>query len=154
MSERTKEEDRERSQFWKDHLDQWSRSGITQNAYCRANDLKSNRMTYWKTKFKRQSYPVEFVQISPARISQLSQPREVLRLNVDLGFQIEIPDGFSKNHIDPDTTSRDLCTTWIQSNYRDNLPSNRVKTCIKHIEIMKISNKILLSTVVQRSQDI
>lgn len=95
MSERSKEEDRERSQFWKNHLDQWSRSGISQNAYCRANDLKSNRMTYWKTKFKRQSYPVEFVQISPARILH-SQSREVLRLNVEAGFQIEIPDGFSK----------------------------------------------------------
>lgn len=98
MSGRSKEEDRERYQFWRNHLDQWSRSGITQNAYCKVNDLKSNRLTYWKNKFKRQSFPVEFVQISPTRISQLSdsQALVVLRLNVDAGFQIEIPDGFSK----------------------------------------------------------
>lgn len=98
MSGRSKEEDRERSQFWRNHLDQWSRSGITQNAYCKANDLKSNRLTYWKNKFKRQNLPVEFVQIPSTRISQSlhSQPRQALRLNVDLGFQIEIPDGFSK----------------------------------------------------------
>jgi hypothetical protein len=98
MSESSQEADRKRSQFWKNHLDQWSRSGITQNAYCKANDLKSNRMTYWKNKFKRQSFPVEFVQVSPARISQLPhlQPQEALRLNIDAGFQIEIPDGFSK----------------------------------------------------------
>ncbi|OGR23063.1 MAG: hypothetical protein A2277_08380 [Desulfobacterales bacterium RIFOXYA12_FULL_46_15] len=55
MSGRSKEKDRERSWFWKNHLDQWSRSGITQNAYCKANDLKSNRMTYWKNIFKRRS---------------------------------------------------------------------------------------------------
>lgn len=96
MSKRSKEEDRKRSQFWKDHLDHWSRSGINQISYCKANDLKSNRMTYWKNKFKRQNFPVEFVQVSPIRISQLSQPREALRLNVDSGFQIEIPDGFSQ----------------------------------------------------------
>ena len=98
MSERSKEEDKERSRFWRNHLDQWSRSGMTQNAYCKANDLKSNRLTYWKNKFKRQSFPVEFVQISPTRVSSLShfQPGEALRLNVDAGFQIEIPDGFSK----------------------------------------------------------
>ena len=98
MSGRSKEEDRERSQFWRNHLDQWSRSGITQNAYCKANDLKSNRLTYWKNKFKRQNLPVEFVQIPSTRISQSlhSQPRQALRLNVDLDFQIEIPDGFSQ----------------------------------------------------------
>ena len=98
MSGRSKEEDRERSQFWRNHLDQWSRSGITQNAYCKANDLKSNRLTYWKNKFKRQNLPVEFVQIPATRISQSFdfQPRQALRLSVDLRFQIEIPDGFSK----------------------------------------------------------
>ena len=98
MSETSKKEDGERSRFWRNHLDQWSKSGLTQSAYCKANDLKSNRMTYWKNRFKRQSFPVEFVQISPTRVSQLvhSRTREALRLNVDLGFQIEIPDGFSK----------------------------------------------------------
>jgi len=92
MPGRSKEADRVRYQFWKNHLDQWSRSGITQIAYCKANDLKSNRMTYWKNKFKRQNFPVEFVQISPTRISQLShpQPREALRLNVDAGFEHRI----------------------------------------------------------------
>ena len=98
MSGRSKKEDRERYQFWRNHLDQWSRSGITQNAYCKANDLKPNRLTYWKNKFKRQNLPVEFVQIPSTRISPLShfQPREALRLNIDAGFQIEIPDGFSQ----------------------------------------------------------
>ena len=98
MSSRTKAEDKKRSQFWRIHLDQWCRSGITQIAYCKTNGLKSNRMTHWKNKFKRQNFPVEFVQISPTHISQLphSQPREALRLNVDSGFQIDIPDGFSQ----------------------------------------------------------
>jgi len=54
-------------------------------------------MTYWKNKFNKQNLPVEFVQVSPAQISDSghSQAREGLRLNIDSGFQIEIPDGFS-----------------------------------------------------------
>jgi len=98
MSGRSKEDDRERSRFWKNHLDQWSRSGTSQVEYCKANGLRSNRMTYWKNKFKRQPLPVEFVQIPATRISQSFdfQPRQALRLTVDLRFQIEIPDGFSK----------------------------------------------------------
>ena len=41
---------------------------------------------------------MEFVQISPGIISETfhRQSREVLRLNVDQEFQIEVPDGFSK----------------------------------------------------------
>ena len=98
MADRTKAANKKLSQFWRYHIDTWSRSGLAQNTYCRANNLKSNRLTYWKNKFKRQNLPIEFVQIPPAQIkeSHHSQPREGLMLNVESGFQIEIPDGFSQ----------------------------------------------------------
>ncbi len=98
MADRSKAANKKRAQFWRYHIDKWSRSGLAQNAYCRANNLKSNRLTYWKTKFKRQNLPVEFIQVSPGQISEAvhSQPQEVMRLNVDSGFQIEVPDGFSQ----------------------------------------------------------
>lgn len=97
MSERSKKADEKRSKFWTYHLEGWSKSGQSQKAYCRDNNLKSNRLTYWKNKFKRQNLPVEFVQIPLAQIreSHHSQPREGLKLNVESGFQIEIPDEFS-----------------------------------------------------------
>ena len=97
MSDRSKAANKKRAQFWRYHIDVWSRSGLAQNAYCRANNLKPNRLTYWKNKFKKQNLPVEFVQIPPAQISEScqSKPRQGLRLNVDSGFQIEIPDEFS-----------------------------------------------------------
>ncbi|MBU0464818.1 MAG: IS66 family insertion sequence element accessory protein TnpB [Proteobacteria bacterium] len=98
MSERFKKVDDKRGQFWRHHINEWSGSGLTQNAYCRGNNLKPSQLTYWKNKFKRQNLPVEFVQVSPGRISEAfhSHPREVLRLNVESGFQIEVPDGFSQ----------------------------------------------------------
>ena len=98
MSDKSKEANQKRAQLWKHHIDEWSRSGLTQNAYCRENGLKPNRLTYWKNKFKRQNLPVEFVQVPPVEISELlnSTSSERLRLNVGTGFQIEIPDGFSQ----------------------------------------------------------
>ena len=41
---------------------------------------------------------MEFIQVSPGQIAEAvhSQPQEVMRLNVDSGFQIEVPDGFSQ----------------------------------------------------------
>lgn len=97
MADRSKAANKKRVQFWRYHIDKWSRSGLAQNAYCRVNNLKPHRLTYWKNKFKRQNLPVEFVQISPAKISESShfQPRQGLRLNIESGFQIEIPDEFS-----------------------------------------------------------
>jgi len=98
MSERSKQDSQKRAQFWKHHIEEWSRSGLTQAAYCRENDLRPNRFTYWKIKFKDQNLPIEFAQVSPVQISELlnSARPERLLLNVDSGFQIEIPDGFSQ----------------------------------------------------------
>ncbi len=98
MSERSKKADEKRSQFWRYHINECSKSGLTQNAYCRKNNLKPSQLTYWKNKFKRQNLPVEFVQISQAQIPESChlQPRQGLRLNIDSGFQIEVPDGFSQ----------------------------------------------------------
>ena len=98
MADRSKAANKKRAQFWRYHIDTWSKSGLAQNAYCRANNLKPNRLTYWKNKFKKQNLPVEFVQISPAQISESPhfQPLRSLRLNVGTGFQIEVSDGFSQ----------------------------------------------------------
>ncbi len=35
---------------WKHHLDAWSTSGSSQNAYCQAHGLRPNQFTYWKRK--------------------------------------------------------------------------------------------------------
>lgn len=97
MADRSKAANKKRAQFWRYHIDTWSRSGLAQNAYCRANNLKPHRLTYWKNKFKKQNLPIEFVQIPPAQISESRhyQSWQGLKLNVDSGFQIEIPDEFS-----------------------------------------------------------
>ena len=95
---RSKKVNNKRAQFWKNHLKEWSQTGLTQNAYCRDNNLRPNRFTYWKNKFKRQNLPVEFVQVSPILLKNTAQVRSQknLRLNIKSGFQIEIPDGFSQ----------------------------------------------------------
>jgi hypothetical protein len=71
---------------------------MSQNAYCRQNDLRPNQFTYWKIKFKNQALVPEFVQVPSTQISQARSLSEEkgLRLNIDNEFQIEIPDGFSQ----------------------------------------------------------
>ena len=90
--------DQKRRQFWQSHLKAWSLTGLSQIEYCRQNDLKANRFTYWKRKFQRENLPVEFVRIpaEPVKSALLFCNNEAsLHLTVDSRFTIEIPDGFT-----------------------------------------------------------
>ena len=86
------------TQFWKHHIEQWAESGLSQNAYCRENELKPNRFTYWKIKFKNQTLPAGFVQVPLPKITEVLSlsGQNGLRLNMGNEFQIEIPNGFSQ----------------------------------------------------------
>ena len=93
------EQNQEKRHFWQSHIDAWGLTGLSQAEYCRQNNLKTSRFTYWKQKLHRENLPVEFVQIStePANFDHVLQGNEVpcLRLTVGSQFTIEIPDGFS-----------------------------------------------------------
>lgn len=42
----------EKRRFWKQHIDDWQDSGLSQVEYCRQHHLIAHRFTYWKHKFK------------------------------------------------------------------------------------------------------
>ncbi|MCK5100591.1 MAG: IS66 family insertion sequence element accessory protein TnpB [Desulfobacteraceae bacterium] len=97
MSTSWKERNEVRRKFWKSHIKHWSESSISQLEYCRQNDLIPHQFTYWKTKFKNQNLPVEFIQVMP-------EPMNIdlanLKLNISQGLQIEIPDGFTSTTLE------------------------------------------------------
>ena len=83
----------QKQMYWHNHIKQWLRSGLSQAAYCRKNDLKIKSFTYFKSRLNKKNLPVQFVQIP---IEQLQAP-SFLKLNISSSFQIEIPDGFSQS---------------------------------------------------------
>ena len=88
----------ERRQLWQTHIEAWPLTGLSQAEYCRQNNLKATRFTYWKRKFQKESLPVKFVRISAesARPDHLFYHNEAsLRLTVGSQFTIEIQDGFT-----------------------------------------------------------
>ncbi len=42
---------------------------MSQNAYCRKNDLRPNQFTYWKIKLKSQALVPDFVQVPSTQFS-------------------------------------------------------------------------------------
>ncbi len=89
----------ERRQFWRDHLELWATSGLSQAEYCRRNNLKATQFTYWKLKFNTEKLPIKFVQVPTAPVEPTlflkGKSSPSLRLKVGTKFSVEIPDGFS-----------------------------------------------------------
>ena len=91
----------QRRRFWQSHFEDWKQSGLSQAKYCRQNRLKNRIFTYWKLKLSSHESPVEFVQVCAESIPLtpsvpgFNNSGAPLRLIVNCGFAIDIPDGFS-----------------------------------------------------------
>ena len=87
---------KQKRSYWKQHIDTWQETGLTQAEYCRRNNLKHHQLVYWKKRFLKTETDVSFVPLKledlldiPARQDQASL---ILVINND--FKIEIRAGF------------------------------------------------------------
>jgi len=97
MSNQTRSEHLERKRaYWKQHLENWRSSGLTQLAYCRQHDLKVHQFTYWKKRFVQTEAGITFVPVNirPADSMASVDSADSLRLIVDGDLQIEITADF------------------------------------------------------------
>ena len=82
--------------YWKQHIDHWQQTGLTQAEYCRRNNLKHHQLIYWKKRFLKTESDVTFF---PLKLDDLLdipvQPDHAsLSLVIDNHFKIEIGAGF------------------------------------------------------------
>ena len=90
------EELEQKRTLWKQHIENWRSSGITQKAYCRQHDLKGHQFTYWKKRFVQTDTGITFVPLKIRR--PVSHPSNIcstsLRVIVDRDLQIELGSDF------------------------------------------------------------
>ena len=82
--------------YWKQHIDSWQETGLTQVEYCRQHNLKHHQLVYWKKRFLKTETDVSFV---PLKLEDLldipPQPAcASLCLVINNHFKIEIRAGF------------------------------------------------------------
>ena len=82
--------------YWKQHIDSWQETGLSQAEYCRRHNLKHHQLVYWKKRFLSTETEVSFV---PLKLEDLldipAQPdRAPLCLVINNQFKIEIKAGF------------------------------------------------------------
>jgi len=82
--------------YWKQHIDSWQQTDLTQVEYCRQHNLKHHQLVYWKKRFLKTETNVSFV---PLKLEDLldmptRQDQASLILVIDDQFKIEIRAGF------------------------------------------------------------
>ena len=84
----------EKRRIWKQHIENWQATDLSQVGYCRQHHLIAHRFTYWKQKFKFGS-DQSFIELklSPVPYPQTSSPASLLRVNVNR-FQVAVERDF------------------------------------------------------------
>jgi hypothetical protein len=82
--------------YWKDHIDSWQDSGLSQAEYCRRHNLKHHQLVYWKKRFIKAETSVSMV---PLKFDELldmpwQSDQAALCLVINDHFKIEIRSGF------------------------------------------------------------
>jgi hypothetical protein len=84
----------EKRRFWKQHIEGWQASDLSQIEYCRQHHLIAHRFTYWKQKFT--SSPAQsFIELKlpPVLYPQTSSSASTLRVAVNR-FQVAVDRDF------------------------------------------------------------
>lgn len=78
---------------WKQHIEQWKSSGLSQSEYCRRNDLNSKYFSNWKrklsTKTRAEVSEPEFV---PVEVLPAAPKRDAfIKITMPNGIRIDMP---------------------------------------------------------------
>jgi len=92
---RTEQLEQKRS-YWKQHIDSWQETGLTQTEYCRQHNLKHHQLVYWKKHFLKTEKNVSFVSVKLEELLEMPirQDQASLILVINNQFKIEIRAGF------------------------------------------------------------
>ena len=82
--------------YWKQHIDSWQQTGLTQAEYCRRHNLKHHQLVYWRKRFLKTETDVRFVPLKLEDLLDMPSGPQLasLTLVIDNQFKIEIRAGF------------------------------------------------------------
>ena len=83
------EQQEAKRQFWKEQVQLWQESGLSQKEYCRQNDLRENQLTYWKKRYIKTESSISLVELTLSGSHFSSQNHSPLKVNLG-EYQIEV----------------------------------------------------------------
>ena len=82
--------------YWKQHIESWQETGLSQVEYCRRHNLKHHQLVYWKKRFLRTETDVSFVGLKLEDLLDIpgQADRASLYLVINNHLKVEIRAGF------------------------------------------------------------
>jgi hypothetical protein len=82
--------------YWKQHIESWQETGLTQTEYCRRHNLKHHQLVYWKKQFLKTKTDASFVALRFEDLQDMPAPLDcaALCLVINNHFKVEIRPGF------------------------------------------------------------
>lgn len=75
---------------WKQHLQDWKQSGLSQVEYCREQGLKPHQLTYWKKRFQSPEPATKWIPLNRPGSPQVGTSTVVAVVLPD-GVRLEVP---------------------------------------------------------------
>jgi hypothetical protein len=90
------EELEQKRRYWKNQIEQWQQTGLTQAEYCRRNNLKHHQLVYWKKRYLKTQTEVSFaaVQIEDLLDIPASTDQASIAVVIDTQLKVEVTEGF------------------------------------------------------------
>jgi hypothetical protein len=85
----------EKETFWKKHIEEWQRSGLSMKQYSKQYDLKPRTFSTWKNKLLNPQPEQVLTEISSHIVSSISPRKEELEMILHNGLRIKISSGCS-----------------------------------------------------------
>jgi hypothetical protein len=82
--------------YWKQQIEQWQQTGLSQAEYCRRNNLKHHQLVYWKKRYSKTQTEVSFAAVQLEALLDIHAPPDQASLAVviDNQFKVEVTEGF------------------------------------------------------------
>ena len=83
--------------YWKQQIEQWQQTGLTQAEYCRRNNLRHHQLVYWKKRYLKTETDVSFAAVKLEALLDIPAPTDPASLTVviDNQLKVEVTDGFN-----------------------------------------------------------
>jgi len=87
---------KQKRSYWKQQIEQWQQTGLTQAEYCRRNNLKHHQLVYWKKRYLNTQSDVSFAAVQLEDLLDIPAPADQSSLTVviDNQFKVEVTEGF------------------------------------------------------------
>jgi len=86
-------------EFWKQHVETWQDSGLSQQAYCRRHRLPKGTLGYWSSKLKKEEKAAcAIVEIGRAEIKEPKVP-SAIELVIKGRYLLRLWPGMDMDHM-------------------------------------------------------